>query len=453
MNIQFQNIDEVSAELIVKIEPADYQDKVEKSLKTLRQKANIPGFRPGMVPMGLIKKQYGRAAKAEEINKILQEKVYAYLTENKIDMLGEPLPNEEKQQELDFDENGDFEFTFSIALAPKFDATLTTADKVPYYEIEPTDDMVESQVKMYTQRTGEFKKVDSYQENDMLKGTLVQLDAQGNPEADGIQVTDAVIMPSYMKGEGKEVFNDIKVNDVVTFNPNKVYEGNQAEIASLLKKKKEEVEGLTSDFSFQVQEISRFENGELNQEIFDQVFEKGTVTTPEEFRAKIKENIVAGMAVESDYKFLQDVRTYLSGRIGKLQFPDELLKKIMKMNNPEKEESFVDDNYEKSIEELTWHLMKEQLTTKFGIKIEQADVTATAREATRAQFAQYGMMNVPDALLDNYAQEMLKKKESQEGLVNRTIEKKLTEVIKGTVTLKKKKVSAEEFNKMNEEAK
>ncbi len=447
MNISLQNVDKVSAKLTVQLEKADYQEKVEKALKTFRQKANMPGFRPGMVPMSIIKKQYGTAVKAEEVNKVLQEKVYEYLRENKVNMLGEPLPVE--NQSIDIVAQDDIEFVFDIALAPEFEVVLGSDDTIPYYNVDVNDELVERQVSMYTQRAGKYEKVDSYQDNDMLKGLLAELDENGNTKEDGVQVEGAVMMPSYMKNdEQKAVFANAKVNDVLVFNPNAAYDGSEVELSSLLKIQKEEVAAHAGNFSFQVEEITRFVNAELSQEIFDQVYGEGVVKSEEEFRAKVKESLQAQFTPDSDYKFLLDVREYLTNKIGKLEFPDALLKRIMLMNNEEKGEEFVNENYEKSIEELTWHLIKEELVNQNEIKIDNDDVLNMAKGATRAQFAQYGMMNVPEEMLENYAKEMLKKKESVDGLVNRAIEAKLSAALKGKVTLDEKNVSLDEFNKM-----
>ena len=451
MNVSFQNIDKVSALLTVKLEKADYQEKVDKSLKTFRQKAQIPGFRKGMVPMSLVKKMYGKSVVAEEVNKLLSEKVYDYIKSNNINMLGEPMPNEEKQQVIDFDTMEDFEFVFDIALAPEFKAEVSSSDKVDYYTIEVTDAMVDNQVKAYTQRNGKYEQVAAYEDNDMLKGLIAELDENGNTKEGGIQVEGAVLMPSYMKNdEQKAIFANAKVNDVLVFNPNTAYDGHAAEIASLLKIEKEAAAEVKSDFSFQVEEITRFVSGELNQEIFDQVFGEGVVKTEEEFRAKIKESIAEQLVADSDYKFLIDARKMLMEKVGKLEFPDALLKRVMLLNNREKGEEFVAENYDKSIEELTWHLIKEQLVKDNEIKVEQEDVIKMAKEATKGQFAQYGMMTVPEDILENYAQEMLKKKENVDGLVGRVVEAKLVTALKAKVTLNNKTVPMEEFNKMFE---
>lgn len=446
MNISLQNVDSVSAVLTVQIEKADYQEKVEKALKTLRQKVNMPGFRKGMVPAGLIKKQYGVSVLAEKIDKLLQEKVFEYIRENKVNMLGTPLP---KENQVNFETEENFEFSFDIALAPEFNVELSANDSVDYYDINVTDEMVDQQVKMYTQRTAKYEKVEDYQDNDMLKGLLAELDENGNTKEGGVQVEGAVMMPVYMKNdEQKAIFNGAKTNTVLVFNPSVAFDNNEAELASLLKLKKEEVADHKGNFSFQIEEITRMIPGELTQELFDQVLGEGKAHNEEEFRAQIKETIAKQFEADSDYKFLIDVRTYLTNKIGKLEFPDALLKRIMLDNNKEKGEEFVAENYEKSLEELTWHLIKEKLVAANDIKVEQGDLTNMAKEATRAQFAQYGMINVPEELLENYSKEMLKKQESVEALLNRVVESKLSETLKGQVTLNHKAVSAEEFNQM-----
>lgn len=446
MNISLQNVDKVSALLTVQIEKADYQERVDKTLKTIRQRANMPGFRKGMVPMGLIKRQYGTSVLVEEVDKLMQEKVGEYIRDNKVNMLGTPLP---KESNANFETDENFEFSFDIALAPEFELELSNADTVDYYDIEVTDAMVDQQVKMYTQRTAKYDKVEEYQENDMLKGLLAELDENGNTKEGGVQVEGAVMMPTYMKNDDqKAIFNGAKVNTVLVFNPSVAFDNNDAELASLLKLKKEEVAEHKGNFSFQIEEITRMIPGDLTQELFDQVLGEGKAHNEEEFRAQIKEAIAKQFESDSDYKFLLDVRTYTMGKVGKLEFADGLMKRIMLENNKEKGEEFVNENYEKSLEELTWHLIKEKLVAANNIKVEQADINNMAKEATRAQFAQYGMINVSDELLENYSKEMLKKRESVEALVNRVIESKLAEAVKTQVTLNHKAISVEDFNKM-----
>ena len=424
MNVSLENIDKVSAQLIVKVEKADYQEKVDKALKNIRHKVQMPGFRKGMVPAGLVKKMYGKSVLVEEVNKLLSEAVSKYIEENHVNVLGEPLVNDEAAQNVNFDVRDDAEFVFDIALAPEFKAEVSQDDKLDYYDIEVTGEMVDNQVKMYAQRNGKYEKVDAYADNDMLKGLLAELNEDGSTKEGGIQLEDTVMMPSYMKNdEQKALFANAKVNDVLVFNPYTAWDGNAAELASLLKTDKDTAAEMKSNFSFQVNEITRF---------------------------VVKDAIAHQFVADSDYKFLIDVRKHLMAKVGKLEFADALLKRIMLQNNKDKGEKFVDDNYDKSIEELTWHLIKEQLVKANGIKVEQEDIVNMAKEATRAQFAQYGMLNVPEELLDNYSKEMLKKQENVEGLVNRVIENKLANVLKGQVTLEHKPISAADFNKMFE---
>lgn len=440
MEFTLKNQSAASAILSVNIQEADYSTLVEKQLKNFRQKANIPGFRPGMVPMGLIKKQYGTAVKAEEINKLLQTKIFEYIRENKIDMLGEPLPIESQQAGINMAEDKEFTFEFEIALAPKFDAVLDKNDKLAYYRIQPTDEMIEGQVNAFAQRCGEYKQVEAYENGDMLKGTLAE------SVEDGIVVREAVMMPSYMKNdEQKALFAGSKLNDVVTFNPSVAFDNNEAELASLLKVEKADVAAHNGEFTFTITEITRFVASELNQNVFDAAFGKDVVTNEADFRAKIAEQFESRFEVESDYKLLMDVRTYLMEKVGKLEYDEAILRRIMDSNK--QGEAVSEEDFQKSLTELTWHLIKEQLARKFEVKVEDNDVLDVAKAATRDQFAQYGMANVPDDLLENYAKEMLKQEKTREALINRAVDVKLIQAIKGVVTLEEEKVSVEDFNK------
>ena len=291
---------------------------------------------------------------------------------------------------------------------------------------------------------------DHYEENDTLKGELRELDEAGNTKEGGIVVEDAIIMPSYIKVEDqKNLFDGVKPGDVVTFSPRKAYPENDAEVSSLLKIDRKEVAEHTGDFSYQVKEINHFTKHEVNQELFDRVYGEGNVADEAAFRAKIAENLKAQFEVNTDFRFLMDVRKHCEKKVGKLEFPDALLKRIMLANNKDKGEEFVEKNYEASINELTWHLIREKLVAAQEIKIDDNDVKETAKEAARAQFAQYGMNNVPDEYLDNYATEMLKKQEHIQSFVERAIDRKLTEKLKGVVKLNVKEVTLDEFNKLD----
>ncbi|MGI6219935.1 MAG: trigger factor [Bacteroidaceae bacterium] len=450
MNISLQNNDDnVSALLTVKMEKADYEAQYEKALKKYRQQARIPGFRPGMVPMNLIKKMYGKALKAEEVNKVLGEKVYGYIRENKVAILGEPLPNEDKQPQIDFDNQDEFEFLFDLALAPAVKVEIGKDDTLPYYHIDVTDEMVDNQINMYRQRGGSYESAESYEDKDMLKGTLVELGEDGNAKEGGLLLENTLLMPTYMKDDAqKALFDGKKVGETVVFNPTKAYNSSEAEIAALLKVEKTELANHTGDFSFEIKEISRFKMADFDQNLYDSVFEKGTVTTEADFRAKVKSLVAEQYAMDSDYKFLLDVRSAMEVKVGKVAFADKLLKRIMLINSKDKDEKAIDANYEKSTKELTWHLIKEELVKQTGVKVDDADLKNTARDMVKMQFAQYGMLNAPDEILDKYAAEMMTKQESAERVLNRAVEVKLTVALKGLVTLDEKTVSVDEFNKM-----
>ena len=450
MNILFENPDKVNGLMTVTVEDADFKDNVEKTLKDYRKRANFPGFRPGMVPMGLIKKQFGPSVKMDTLNKYVGEQIYNYIRENKIQMLGEPLPSE-KQEPVDIEKDGPYTFMFDIAVAPEFKIELNGDTKIAYYEIQADDKLIDQQVDMFASQLGSYEKADSYdgEQRDMLKGDLRELDAEGNTKEGGITVEGAVMMPEYIKvDDQKKLFDNAKPGDIITFNPRKAYPDNDSEVANLLKINRDAVKDVEADFSYQVIEINRFKKAEVNQALFDQVFGKDTVKSEEEFRNKIAEGLKPQLQANSDYKFMLDVRKYAEDKVGELTFPDALLKRIMLLNNKDKGEEYVEKNYDESIKQLKWHLIKEQLVAANNIKVEDADVRAAAKEAARMQFAQYGMNNVPEEYLDNYADEMLKKRDSAANFVDSAVEKKLVDALKGVVSLDKKTVTLDEFNEL-----
>ncbi len=450
MNISFENPDKVNGLLTITVEEPDYAANVEKTLKDYRKKANVPGFRPGMVPMGLIKRQFGASVKMDEVNKFIGEQLYKYVKDNNIQMLGDPLPSD-KQEAVDIEKDGPYTFKFDIAVAPEFKCELTGRDKIDYYDITVDDALIDRQVDMLASQTGKYVSAEEYTEGDTMKGDLRELDENGNTKNGGLVVEGAMLMPSYIKGEDqKKLFDGAKAGDIITFNPRNAYPDSDAEVAALLKVEREQVAEHTGDFSFQITEINHFQKHAVDQELFDSVYGKDSCKDENDFRGKIAEGLKAQLATDSDFKFIQDVRAHCEKKVGKLEFPDAILKRIMLANNKDKGQEFVDKNYEASIKELTWHLIKEQLVAAHSIKISDAEVKDAAKEAARAQFAQYGMNNVPDEYVENYANEMLKKQESVQPFVDRAIDRKLTEILKGVVKLNTKSVSLDDFNKLME---
>ena len=448
MNITFDNPDKVNGLLTITIEKEDYSETVEKTLKNYRKRANIPGFRPGMAPMSMIKHRFGTQVKLEEINKLLGEKLTEYFRENKIQMLGEPLSNE-KQEPMDLATDGPFTFMFDIAVAPEFKAELTAKDKIDYYTIKIDDKLIDQQVQMYASQAGNFVEAQVCSGNDTLTGDLRQLDAEGNTLEGGITTDNGMIMPSYIKDEAqRKLFDGCKPGDIITFNPKKAYPGNDTEVAALLKIDKEQVKDLESDFSYQVTGIRHFQPAEVNQQLFDKVLGEGKVSSEKEFRQQIAEMLRPQLTSNSDYRFFADVRAYIEKKVGEIQLPEALLKRFLVQKNKEHGKEFVEKNFEANMRELKWHLIKEQLVEANQLKVEDADLKSIAREATRQQFAQYGMNDVPEDVIDQYAGEQLKKEENVQNYMERIIDHKLTLALKNVVKLNEKQVTLEEFNKM-----
>ena len=449
MNVEKVIIDAVNAQIKITLEKADYQESVNKTLRSYRQKAQIPGFRPGMAPMSLIKKMYEKGVTADELNKTLSDSLFNYIKDNNLNILGEPLPSE-SQVAQDLDGEGPFEFIFDIALAPELNYTLNKKDSIPYYNIIVTDEMVDSQVKAYASRGGRYEKVEDFQMGDSIKGNLVEI----SEAEDAVKVEDALMLPSFFKNEDEKAkFNGAKVGDVITFNPHKANDGNEAELASLLRLPKDVAKDVTSDFTFEIKEINRFVEGELNQELFDQIYGEGAVDSVEAFRAKVKEDIASQFAPESDYRFMVDAEEKLVNKLKDVVFPEAFLKRWLLVADNKKTVESIDADMPKMIEELKWHLMKEDIIKKNNIKIEAEDVMAMAKTITKAQFAQYGMANVPEELLEQYAGEMLKKPEQARNLQDQAMSQKVAEFLKGAVKLNVKEISTEDFNKLYEKKK
>jgi trigger factor len=449
MNISLENPEKVSGVLTLVVEEADFAGDVEKQLKDYRKKANVPGFRPGQAPMGMIKRQVGAQVKVDVINRLVGEKLYDYVRENKINMLGEPMPHL-GEEPVDLDAAAPYTLKFDIAIAPEFKVKLSNKDSIVYYDITTDDAIVDKEIDAFASRSGSYQKVDEYQDNDMIKGDIRELNEDGSAKDGGITVSQASMLPSYIKvDDQKALFQGCKVGDVIVFNPKKAYPESNIEISSLLKVSKEEAEKITSDFSFQVTEISRYQKHAIDQDLFDQVYGEGKVKDEADFRAKVTEGIKEQMVQNADFRFLQDVRKYVEEKIGEVKYADDLMKRIMLANNKDKGMEYVEKNYEASIKELTWSLAKNQIVEAQKIKVDDADVKAVAIDVTRMQFAQYGMTSVPEEYLEQYAEGMLKNRDQVDNLVNAAVDRKLMAALKDVVKLNKKTISFDEFRKLD----
>lgn len=447
MKVSFDCPDKINGLLTVTIEEDDFKNDVEKELKNYRKRANVPGFRPGMVPMGLIRRQYGNAVKMDVVNNKLSEEVNKYIQDNKINMLGMPLGSE-KQTPVDLEKDAPYTFMFDIAVAPEFDIELSDKDAIDYYDITVDDKLVDQQVDGFASRFGAYQKAEEYKEGDVLKGDLRELDAEGNTKEGGVEVESATVMPQYLKDDDqKKLFEGAKAGDIITFNPYKAYAGG-AEVATLLKVEREKKDDYQGDFSYQITEVQHFEKHAVDQELFDQVFGKDEVKDEKSFREKIAEGVKQQLATDEDFRFLQDLRKYAGEKVGQLTYPDALLKRVLKENNKDKDDEFINKNYEASLKDLTWSLIKNKLAEKAEVKVNDDDVKNVAREIARAQFAQYGMQNVGEEYVNNYAEELLKQRDTVNQFAERAVDEKLVAAIKPVVKLNHKEISLEDFNKM-----
>ena len=450
MNISRENIDELNAILTVSIEKNDYETTVNDVLKNYRKKANMPGFRPGMVPAGLIKKMYGKAALAEEVNKILSKSLTEYIQAENLNVLGEPLPNDEKQPAIDWDNPTDYSFVFDIGMAPEIKVTLDEGTTIPYYTIAAGDEMVNKQADAYAGRLGENKVVESAGENDTVRGNFVQLDEAGNELEGGIKADKVVIAIDLMKdAEVKAAFIGKKADDVVIFDPVKTYE-NKHEVGHMLNISHEAAETLSGNFKFTIVEVLHFEKAELNQDMFSKIYgEDSGISTEEEFRARIKSEIEENFVYSSNYKFAIDSRDSLLKAI-QFDLPEAFLKRWIKATNEKMTDEQIESDFDHFMIDLKWQLIKDRIVKDNELKINEEDVRALAKEMAAAQFRQYGLNNVEDEHLENYANHMLQNEEERRKLVSRKQEDVIVATIKDKVTLDLKEVSYEEFNKMIE---
>lgn len=448
MNIERKNIDEVNLTLTMQVEKADYMDAVEKALKAYRKNANIPGFRQGCVPMGLIKKQYGKAVEAEELNKKVGEALYAYIKDNNLQVLGDPLPSETEKSEVDLDSEQPIKLVFDVAVAPAFEIELNGRNQLTQYEIQIDDKMMADAVKQYTSRFGSYSTAEVAEENDLVKGIVEEME-NGAVKEGGIKNEAAILSPKYVSEDAKKAFVGANKGAVVVFNPKQAMDN---EAAAFLKIDKANLADADKDFQFTITEIQRYNEAPLDQDLFDKAFGKDVVKSEEEFKAKLKEELTASLVIDSDYKLLSDTRATVLKKMEGLQFPETFLKRWLKSTHKENlSDEALDKQFPEMINGLKWQLAKEQIVKKNDIKINDDDMISFGKKVARAQFAQYGMMSVPEDVAERYAHDMLKDKEAVKNMFDRVLEEKVLEVVKGAVKLVKKEISLDDFNKLVEE--
>lgn len=441
MQVVRQDIDKLNACLKVTIEKADYQETVEKALKDYRKKAQVPGFRPGMVPAGIIKKMYGKGALVEEVYRIVSDAIYKFIGDNKIDILGEPLPTL-PQPNIDFDNETDYEFSYDLALAPQVEVKLAKTIKVPSYVIKVDEKEKQARIERYLSYYGDMVDTETAGAEDMLKVTLTQ------PE--GLTVENAVISLKVLSDEHKKDFVGGKIGDIVSLNVNETF-GHEGDRAALLKVKKEELAGINPEFTATISDIKTFKAGELNQVFFDKVYGPGTINSVEEFEAKIEAEISGQLTEESEFKLMLDIKDALLKKVD-IELPETFLKRwLITTNEGKVTEEQVETDFPQFTQDLKWQLIKASISKEGNIEVTKDEALAYAKKMAAYQFAQYGLMNLPEEQLLPYAQQLVDDQEQSRKIFEKVLENKIIDYVKERIGLTEKKISVEDFGKLFEE--
>lgn len=451
MNITRENIDELNAVIRIKVEKEDYEERLHNVLGDFRRKARIDGFRPGKVPFGLISKMYRKPALIEEVNKILSESITKYLIDENLNILGEPLPNEQEQNQIDWDNQTEFNFAFDIGLAPELDINVSEKDKIPFYTIKIDEQIRLKYIENYQSRLGSLMPIEITEENAVIKADLSQLDNNGHIIEDGIKVDGASISLELIKDEKirKDLTGRI-INDTINVNLKKALP-NDAELATLLKVDKERIAELEGEFQLIIKSISKFEKAEVNQDFFDKLYGKGNVKSEEEFKQRLDEDIKANLNRESEYKLRLDIRNTYLNKFRK-DLPEEFLRRwLLKVNKDKYTEEQINKDFEHFTEDLKWQLIKNKIIKENKIKVSEEEILKYVKDYARIQFAQYyGLTNVSEDDLNKYANELLKKEKEKNQFYEKKYEDKVIEFIRETVKIENKVLTLEKFNKLLE---
>lgn len=446
MNVNYEKLDNVNGELTVTLEEKDYADKVTRQLKEIGKKHAEPGFRPGHVPAGLIAKKYGTAVKYDVVNKEVADAVFNYIKENKIQVLGQPVPESDNNFDIN---NKDFTFKFKVGVAPEFDNHVNKDLHVPYYNIIVPDSMVEEQITALRRRFGRQEPGEEMEPDAVVKGTITELNEDGSVKEGGVVVENGIIAPVHFKNEDqKKLFEGKKVGDVVRFNPAATCDANPTEMSSMLNIDKADVDAHKGDFNFEIKEIIVLKPAEMNQEFFDNAVGKDKAHNEEEFRAAVKELIAMNFSNDSNYRFTIDAKEAVQNAVGRLELPEQILKDFLMRQNEAMKAENIDEEFDKLRPQLEWDLIRDNVAEKFGVKVSEEDVLDEARGVVARQLMQYGAAGLNEQIIERYAQEVVKEEKQREMLAQNALNRKVFEVIKENVTLDGKEVSVEDFQKL-----
>ncbi len=447
MNILKEEVNALNAVLKLKIDKGDYEPKVEEALKDYRKKAAIKGFRPGHAPASLINKLYRKPVIVEEVNKLISESLSKYLVEQKLNILGEPLPSEQ-QKPIDWENQEDFEFAFDLGLVPEFELKLSKKDKVPYYTIKVDDKLREIYSNSYRQRNGSYQPVEVTAENDLVKATLNELNDDESPKDGGIYVESASISIALVADETEKAkLIGLKAGDVVTVNTLKAFP-NATDKAALLHISKDKLVDVQPLFQVTVTETMTFVKAELDQEFFNKVYGEGVVNSVEEFNAKMDEEISKNLAHESDHRLLIDLKDKLIEKF-KIELPKEfLIRWLVAVNEGKHTHEQIESEFPMFEKDLSWQLIRDKVALENELKINEEEVHAFAMNFARQQFASYGMSQMPDEYLVSYADSVLKKEGEKRKIQEKLLEDKAVVIIREAIKLDEKEVTTDEFNNL-----
>ncbi|QJD97442.1 trigger factor [Mucilaginibacter robiniae] len=447
MNISQEKTGQLNAVITINIDANDYQARVDKAIKDQAKKAKLPGFRPGMVPPAHIKRMYGKSILVDEINNLLSDTLNNYLNEQQLEVLGQPLPKVDDEKNYNWDFNDNFEFNYEVGLAPEFTVNVSADDKLTYYKIKVDDETLAERIKNLRRSYGKMTNPDVSAEDDVLYGVLEQLSADGSVFEGGISNTTSVRLDQVQDESIKASLVGLKKDDVVTFDIQKAYNNDAARIAALLKIDEAEAADLKSDFRLTVKNVNRLEESDLDQAFFDKIFPAGTVTTEEEFRTKITEELENMMVQDADNKLQSDLYNLVLDKV-QFELPDEFLKRWLKATNEKLTDEELEGGYPEFAKNLKWTLIGNKIVRDNNLEIQYEDVLSLAKQRIDAQFRMYSPQPISEEQLNQYAVQFLQDKESANRIFEEAKSLKVFEYLKGIVTLNEQEITFGDFSKL-----
>lgn len=444
MNISHENTDGINAVITVDLTPEDYNPQVDKAVKDQAKKAKLPGFRPGLVPASHIRRTYGKAILFDEVNKLVNDKLNNYISENKLEILGQPLPKEDDDKDYNWDFNDTFSFHYEIGLAPQFEIPFTEKSKFTEYVIKADKETLESRIKNLRRSYGKMTNPEVSEDGDVLYGELKQVDAEGKDIDGGVVNTASVRTDLVEDKKIKKTLVGLKKDDEVIIDVKKAFK--ETDVARILGVKDEEVAAVDpASFKLTVKNVNRLEEADLNQEFYDKLFGEGTVKTEEEFNAKIREEVEGMLVQNATQKLQNDIYTQGMEAVN-ADFPEPFLKKWLKATNPNLKADELEEGFADFVKNLKWTLVENRIITQNGLEVKYEEVLALAKERIAAQIKMYGSSEEPtDQQLAQYAVQLLGDKEQANRLFDEVKALKVFDYLKGVVKLEKKDIEYDKF--------